>query len=190
MKSSFVNINNMVIDAMNALYNLNYDDIKTTIDIIKRARKRERHVFIIGNGGGVGTHFAADLFKMGGIKAICLNDNIPLVSALTNDDGWENVYLEQLKRLMNKGDIVIAQSVHGGKGQDKAGKWSENLTKAVAYANTKGKTISIVGFDGGELKKISNVCIHIEAESTPIVESLQNMVHHIIAFELNEGKRK
>jgi D-sedoheptulose 7-phosphate isomerase len=167
-----------------------FTSIYKAIDILKEARRKNKQIFIFGNGGGAGTHFVADLFKIGEIKAICLNDNIPLLTAYTNDNGWENVYLEQLKRMMNEGDVVIVQSVHGGKGRDKAGEWSQNLTKAVDYANKMGKTISIVGFNGGVLKNISDVCIHIPINSTPIVESLQNFVHHIIAFELSSGERE
>jgi len=177
-------------DVCGSIESLDLKKIENAVEVLKKARDNENQVFIFGNGGGNGTHFASDLFKIGKIKAICLNDNIPLVSAYTNDDGWENVYVEQLKILMNKGDIVIVQSVHGGRGRDNAGNWSENLTKAVDYANKIGKTISIVGFDGGILKEISTVCIHIKADSTPIVESLQNLVHHIITFELSDGSRK
>ena len=174
-----------------AIAGMDWSMIEQSISLLKKARKNGKQVFIIGNGGGAGTHFAADLFKIAGMKAICLNDNIPLVSALTNDNGWTEIYIEQLKRLMNPGDVVIAQSVHGGKGQDKAGKWSENLTKAIDYANKhNGKTISIVGFDGGELKKISTKCILISAESTPVIESFQNLVHHMIAFELSVVNRQ
>lgn len=166
-----------------------FNSIDKALEILREAKSENKQVFIFGNGGGAGTHFAADMFKIGEIKTVCLNDNIPLVSALTNDNGWENVYLEQLRRMMNEGDVVIVQSVHGGKGRDKAGNWSENLTKAVDYANKKGKSISIVGFDGGVLKNISNVCIHIPIDSTAIVESLQSFVHHILAFELSSGER-
>ena len=178
-------------DTCKAINMMDFEKVENAILWLKICKKKGKKVFVFGNGGGAGTHFAADLFKMSGMKAICLNDNIPLVSALTNDDGWENVYIEQLKRLVEKDDIIIVFSVHGGKGKDKAGKWSENLTKAVVYAKKRSaKVISIVGFDGGILKKISDICIHIPADSTPIVESIQNLVHHIIAFELNEGKRK
>jgi D-sedoheptulose 7-phosphate isomerase len=174
-----------------ALDSIDFNKIDEALEILQEARKNDKNVFIFGNGGGSGTHFAADLFKIGKLKAISLNDNIPLVSAYTNDEGWENVYVEQLNRLMNKGDVLIVQSVHGGKGKDNASTWSENLIKAVDYANKNGgKTISIVGFDGGILKEISTVCIHIKANSTPIVESLQNFVHHVLAFKLSNGSRK
>lgn len=177
-------------DMTKAIEDTDFENVEKAIEILKEARANGKHIFIIGNGGGVGTHFAADMFKIGRSQALCLNDNIPLLSALTNDNGWENVYTEQLKRLMNRGDVLIVQSVHGGKGKDLAGNWSENLTKAVDYANKLGKTISIVGFDGGILKEISTVCIHVPIDSTPIVESMQGFMHHIIAFEMSEGDRK
>src|SRR5207244_1954626 len=79
------------------------------------------------------THLAADLNKLTAIpgqprlRAMSLVDNIPLVSALVNDDGWDNVYTEQLATFYRPGDVLITISVHGGQGRDKAGAWSQNL---------------------------------------------------------------
>lgn len=160
-------------------------------NLLTKARKNKNQVFVFGNGGGVGDHFAADLFKICHLKAISLNANAPLISALTNDNGYGEIYKYQLERLMNKGDVVIIQSVHGGKGKDKAGKWSENLVNAAIWAKKHGgKVVSIVGFDGGALKKISNICIHIEIDDTFLVESEQNAIHHEITRLLNLEGRK
>lgn len=165
--------------------------IQTIIEILEIVKKEKKQVFIVGNGGSVGTHFSADLFKIAGIKAISLNENVPLLTALINDDGWNEVYVEQLKRLYNMGDVLIAISVHGGSGKDKAGKWSQNLNKAIKYVKfSGGYTIGLTGFDGGEMKDICDVCIIVPSDSTPIVESTHGLIHHYIAFALQEGDRK
>jgi len=167
--------------------------IDAAIDILKKARTEKKHVFICGNGGSAGTstHFAADLFKMGGLRAISLVDNIPLNSALTNDEGWSEVYIDQLERMFDKGDVLIALSVHGGTGQDKAGIWSQNLLKAIDYVNEhKGHTIGLSGFDGGSMKKMCEACIVVPADSTPLVEAFHVVLHHLITFQLYEGERK
>ena len=131
----------MIVDFLNQVKScaetlkIQAKDIHTIVDILKEARIKGKQVFICGNGGSAGTatHMAADFFKIGEIKAISLDDNVPLITALTNDDGWGQVYVEQLKRLFNDGDILIAISVHGGSGVDKAGPWSKNLNKAISY---------------------------------------------------------
>lgn len=171
------------------------EDIDAAIEILFDAWNTGKKVFIIGNGGSASTatHLAADLNKctISGtkkrMKAFCLADNIPLVSALTNDDGWDNVYVEQLKNFHDPGDVIIGISVHGGSGKDKAGAWSQNLLKAMQYVKDKGgKTIGFSGFDGGAMKEISDVCIVVPYNTTPHVEGFHSVLHHLIAFCLAE----
>jgi len=114
-----------------------------------------------------------------------------LSTAIINDNGWEYLYTDQLKRLFNKGDILITISVHGGSGSYKAGLWSQNLMKAIKYVNdNEGFTIGFSGFDGGAMKKMCDFCIVIPAESTPLVEAFHVVLHHLIAFHLQQGDRK
>ena len=121
--------------------NISRKDIDDTIELLFDAWKNGNQVFFCGNGGSAGTatHFMCDLFKVTIVegkkrfKALCLNDNIPLMTALINDDGFDNLFIEQLKNLYRKGDVLICLSVHGGSGKDKAGLWSQNLLKAMDY---------------------------------------------------------
>ena len=126
------------------------EDIDKTIELLFDAWKNDNQVFFCGNGGSAGTatHSMCDLFKVTIVenkkrfKAYCLNDNIPLMTALINDDGFDNLFIEQLKNLYRKGDILITLSVHGGSGKDKAGLWSQNLLKAIDFVKKNGgKTI-------------------------------------------------
>ena len=162
------------------------------LKILSDAKNEAKQIFICGNGGSAGTatHMACDLFKMSGLRAISLDENTPLLTALINDDGWDNLYTSQLERLYIPGDILIAISVHGGVGEDKAGKWSQNINKAIEYVNGNcGKTIGFSGFDGGAMKKDCTVCIVIPANSTPLVESFHGVLHHFVAFALQTGNR-
>jgi len=165
------------------------DNINQIIDILFEAWKKNKQVFIFGNGGSASTasHFLCDLVKGTVVegkprfKGYCLNDNIPLVSALTNDNGWDSIYIEQLKQALNPGDVVIAISVHGGSGADKAGVWSQNILKAVDFAKKRGaKTIGFVGFDGGALAKLADVSVVVPANSTPHTESFHVALEHMI----------
>ena len=113
--------------------------------------------------------------------------NIPLVSALTNDWGWEDVYVNQLKTMYQPGGIGIAFSVHGGSGNDLAGKWSQNVMKGLQYIKDNGgKTIGFSGFDGGPMKDLATVGIVVPADSTPIVEGMHVVLHHLVVFGLKE----
>lgn len=171
------------------------DKINEVIDILFKAWKNGSRIFIMGNGGSASTatHFACDLSKVTIVqnkkrfKVIGLNDNIPLVSALTNDEGWNEIYVEQLKSHFEKGDVAIAFSVHGGSGKDKAGAWSQNLLKALQFAKDNGGTaIGFSGFDGGAMKDMADVCVVVPFNSTPHVESFHLVLEHLITFCLLE----
>lgn len=171
------------------------EDINNAIEILFEAWKKGRQVFLAGNGGSASTatHFASDLAKFTSIEGkrrfrpISLNDNTPLVSALTNDLGWENVYIEQLMNLMQKGDVLIAISVHGGSGADAAGLWSQNLLKAAKFLQRNGgKVVGLAGFDGGELKRMADACIVVPADSTPQVEGFHAVLTHLICAKLRK----
>jgi D-sedoheptulose 7-phosphate isomerase len=170
-------------------------EIGQVVEILYEAWENGRTIFIVGNGGSASTatHFACDLAKSTIVKGkrrfrvIGLTDNVPLITALTNDDGFNMIFVEQLKNLLQRGDVVIAISVHGGSGEDKAGPWSQNLTAAIQYAkDNAAKTIGIAGFDGGAFKKVADACIVVPAESTPYVESWHATLEHLICSCLKE----
>lgn len=170
-------------------------DIGKAIDILFQAWRNGNRVYTCGNGGSASTatHFACDLIKTvestgrRGFKAECLNDNIPVMLAYINDNGFDNLYVEQLKTKFQPGDVLICLSVHGGAGKDKAGMWSQNLLKAIKYAKgSGGRAIGFSGFDGGPMKEVCDACITVPADSTPLVESFHLVVEHLIVFRLKE----
>ena len=174
---------------------LDRKDIDRVIEILYSAWKDDKQVFVIGNGGSASTstHFACDLNKWVSdeaerkFRAFALVDNIPLMSALTNDNGWSDVYSEQLRNFFRKGDVLVAISVHGGSGSDKAGPWSQNLLKAVRYAKDNGgKVVGLSGFDGGVLKTAADACVVVPANSTPHVEGMHLVLTHLISEQLRE----
>jgi len=171
------------------------EDISNVIELLYEAWKEGRQVFLAGNGGSAPTasHFACDLAKFTSVegqkrfRAISLVDNVPLISALTNDLGWDNVYSEQLKNLMQKGDVFVAISVHGGSGADAAGLWSQNLLKAAKLVKDNGgKVAGMAGFDGGALKQIADACIVVPIDSTPQVEGFHSVLSHLICDRLRD----
>jgi D-sedoheptulose 7-phosphate isomerase len=172
---------------------LDRGSIDKAIGVLYQAWKSDNQVFVIGNGGSASTatHFACDLNKWVSdeadkkFRAFSLVDNIPLVSALTNDNGWGDIYYEQLRNFFRKGDVLVAISVHGGSGSDKAGPWSQNLLKAVKYARDNGgKVVGLSGFDGGVLKTASDACIVVPANSTPHVEGMHLVLTHLMGEQL------
>lgn len=177
------------------LKKLDRNAIDEAVRLLYDAWKTDNQVFVIGNGGSASssTHFACDLNKWVSdnatrkFRAFSLVDNVPLVSALTNDNGWSDVYYEQLRNFFRKGDLLVAISVHGGSGSDKAGPWSQNLLKAVKFAKDNGgKIVGLAGFDGGVLKTTADACIVVPANSTPHVEGIHLVLTHLMCEQLRE----
>ena len=191
--AGFLNSIQEISTVIKGLYSEKLDQ---AIDLLFQSWKDGRWVYIMGNGGSASTatHMAADLAKTvcsnpqdRGVRAMALVDNIPLVSALTNDWGWENIYVNQLSTYYVEGGVGIGFSVHGGNGKDVAGKWSQNLLKGLQFIkDSGGKTIGLSGFDGGPMKDLVDVGIVVPAESTPIVEGMHVVLHHLIVFGLKQ----
>jgi D-sedoheptulose 7-phosphate isomerase len=142
------------------LSRIDMGEISNFIDILLNARERGATIFFMGNGGSAATasHFANDIgIGTNSLKkpfrVISLTDNSAVISAISNDDGYENIFSKQLQTLMKSGDVVVAISASGN---------SENLLKAIKYADQNGGvTFGITAFKGGRLKKITQHGIHI-----------------------------
>jgi len=183
-------IENYFSEMRTIIDNISKEDIDKVIEVLFSAWKNNKKVFIMGNGGSASTatHFVCDLAKCTIVphkkrfKVIGLTDNIPLMTALINDNGFDSLFSEQLENLMEPGDVLIGLSVHGGSGKDKAGLWSQNLLKAMLLTKEKfkGTTIGFSGFDGGAMKRIADVCVVVPFNSTPQVESFHLVVEHLI----------
>lgn len=189
-------IDSYMSEVQKVVETISRSDIDKVIQLLYEAWKNNSTVFIAGNGGSASTctHFAADLNKYVSseahhrFKAIALVDNIPLVSALTNDEGWSDIYSYQLENFMKEGDVFVAISVHGGSGSDSAGPWSQNLLKAVQVTKEKrGKVVGLIGFDGGMLRQVADASIVVPANSTPQVEGFHVVLTHLISARLKEA---
>lgn len=156
-------------------------EIRKFVEVILNAREVGSTVFFIGNGGSAATssHFVNDLaigtneYKKP-FKIVSLNDNIPILTALGNDFGYEEIFIRQLKVYAKKGDILVGISASGN---------SPNLINAFEYASSSGmKTVALTAFDGGEMKNIADYGVHIPTglkEYGP-AEDMHMVLDHLI----------
>ena len=162
-------------------------------ELLLSARKTGNAVFFIGNGGSAATasHFANDISvgtRTGDNKpfrAISLTDNVAVITALANDEGYEQIFIDQLKVHMRDGDALVAISASGN---------SPNVITAVKYAKSRGATVvGLTGFDGGKLRELSDISLHVptaKGEYGP-VEDLHMIFDHLIgSFLIAEIKRQ
>ncbi len=164
--------------------------IKQFIQVLKEARSHDRQVFAMGNGGSAATasHFVADLGKntrVNGLphfRAFALTDNVASITAYANDEGYENIFSQQLAGYVRKNDVVIAISASGN---------SKNVLNAVALANAEGATtIGLTGFDGGKLASLVKLNIHIPCRRIEQVEDIHMMIEHMVVSALKEAARE
>jgi D-sedoheptulose 7-phosphate isomerase len=169
-----------------SLDSLIIEDLEEVTLALKEAYDKDRQIFIFGNGGSAATasHFVCDLGKGTVVKgkkrfrAIGLNDNIPLLTAWSNDLTFEECFKEQLINLLQEGDLVIAFSASGN---------SKNVLKAVEYAKSKGATtIGFSGFKGGELAKITHKPIVVKSDNMERIEDIHLILEHMIKSCLKE----
>lgn len=173
------------------MLNLDTGVIADIIDAIETAGANGRSIYFIGNGGSAATasHYANDInigARAAGftpLKAFSLTDNVSVMTALANDEGYNRVFAMQLEGLIETGDVLIALSVSGN---------SQNIIEAVEFAKLSGAlTIGISGFDGGRLDELADIGLHIPTnygEYGP-VEDIFTIIGHLIGSYLKMDRR-
>jgi D-sedoheptulose 7-phosphate isomerase len=145
------------------LSSISVDEIASFVDVLMAAREKGNFIYFIGNGGSASTasHFANDLaigtkVRHKPFRAVSLCDNQSIIMAIGNDYGYDQVFSRQLEVLLRKDDVVVAISASGN---------SENLIHAMKFAQKRGAiTVGLTSFDGGKLRKITDVSVHMPAE--------------------------
>lgn len=160
--------------------------IENMSQLIEDAYHANRFVFIIGNGGSAAnaSHLCEDLAKctlkdfenQKRLKVLSLTDNTAGIMAWANDEGYDRVFLEQLKNLASPGDLLIAISGSGN---------SPNILKAVEWADRNGLvTLGLTGFSGGALKTLARHSVHAPVDDMGIAESLHQVLFHWIVDDV------
>jgi D-sedoheptulose 7-phosphate isomerase len=162
------------------LENTDYLEIDNAVDIIIKTWKSGKQIIVLGNGGSSMTalHMVTDWNKMiflsTGIpfRGRTLLDNIGLVMAYGNDISFNDIFIEQLKNILQPGDLVLAISGSGN---------SENVLKAIQYANDNGGiTLGLSGYNGGKLKNMAQNSVWVKINDMQLSEDLHSIFGHIV----------
>lgn len=154
--------------------------IDEALNEIEKVYNAGGKIYIMGNGGSSATasHYANDFnkglseFLDKKFEFVCLCDNVPTLMAITNDIGFEEVFRFQLKGRLKKGDLVIGISGSGN---------SKNVLNAIEYAKSMGvKTIGMTGYNGGKLKDMCDVSMHVPVDSMQITEDIHMIFDHLM----------
>jgi D-sedoheptulose 7-phosphate isomerase len=169
---------------------VDFDILEQICARIVEAYKDDKTIYVAGNGGSAATasHYQVDFgffvryFKKKRIKVRSLTDHSPLMTAIGNDNSYEEVFTQQMQDHFTDGDVLIAISASGN---------SMNVVKAAEYANELGGTsIGLVGFEGGKLKDACQICLHTpnpKGDYGPI-EDLHMILCHMLVSYLREDE--
>ncbi len=158
---------------------LKLPDLEAAMSVLFHAKR----IFVAGNGGSssISDHLCCDFEKGAELHVQSLVGRPALISAIANDIGYDDVFSFQLEAAnVWHGDVVILISSSGN---------SPNIIKAAECAlNRMARVIGLTGFDGGQLKKIANVSLHIDANNYGVIEDCHQMLMHILAQYIYLGK--
>lgn len=161
--------------------------VQGVIDELRDARARGATIFFCGNGGSASTatHFACDLAKntihplFGRFRTVALNDNVALLSAWGNDNGYERIFVEQAQNLMRPGDVLVTISGSGN---------SPNVLLVAEHARALGcRVIGLIGFAGGKLR---DLCDHALVVPAPLIEQAEDghlIINHAICTLIRQA---
>lgn len=176
---------------------IDHNKINHIVKELKTLRRKSGRLFFLGVGGSAGncSHAVNDFRKLCSIESYAPTDNVSELTARTNDEGWESVFVEWLKvSNFNFNDAIFIFSVGGG---NKKKQVSQNLIHAIDFVKKKrGKIFSIVGKSDGYAFKKSNISILVDPINksliTPISESFQVIIWHLIVSHpyLKKNKTK
>jgi D-sedoheptulose 7-phosphate isomerase len=160
--------------------------LEKIIKILINARNKKKKIFVMGNGGSGSTasHLVSDLLKTAitrgdnRFSAISLVDNIPVILAWSNDSNFNDIFSEQIKNHISKGDVLIGFS---GSGK------SQNILNAFNIGKKNGSIcIGITGMGGGKFPKICDVCFTVPSNDMLMIESIHLTLCHCIVSNIRQ----
>jgi D-sedoheptulose 7-phosphate isomerase len=174
------------------LHRIDPAEVKTLADLMYDAYLSGKMIFLVGNGGSGSncSHFCEDVGKCTlklpddltndgkkRFRILSLTDNTPYILAWANDEGFDRVFVEQLRNLASPGDLLIAISGSGN---------SKNILAAVEWANRNGlSTFGCTGFSGGKLRGLAQAGLHVPLDDMGIVETIHLAAFHWVVDDLH-----
>jgi D-sedoheptulose 7-phosphate isomerase len=174
------------------LLRLDPAEVRALADAVYERYLGGRFVFVVGNGGSGSnaSHFTEDVGKCSlklpddladtgkrRVRILSLTDNTAYITAWANDEGYERVFVEQLRNLASPGDLLVAISGSGN---------SPNVLRAVEWANAHGVgTFGCTGYSGGKLRALARQGLHVPLDDMGMVETLHLAAFHWVVGDLH-----
>jgi D-sedoheptulose 7-phosphate isomerase len=172
-------------EAARVIAGIDAETVEKMAALLSGLRARGGRLFFLGVGGSAAncSHAVNDFRKIAGIEAYTPVDNVSELTARTNDEGWDSVFVTWLKgSRLRAADMLFVMSVGGGSLERNV---SPNLVRALEYAKEVGAGIvGIVGRDGGYTARVADACVIVPTVNagtiTPHTEAFQAVVWHLL----------
>jgi len=164
---------------------LDQNEVTEVLRLLRACRSLGGTAYIFGNGGSAATssHFANDLVKMGRLRAHCLSDQVPVMTAYGNDEGWGNMYANMLRKYFNpEKDVAVGISCSGS---------SENVIWALKdVIESGGSAAGLTGIDNDSgIHLVGDIrLVHARVPDIRVQEDIHSMVCHALARGMQEGE--
>ena len=161
---------------------LNREELLSVVNAFLDVYEKEGTIYVLGNGGSASTasHMANDYnkglneFLDKKFRFVCINDNVATLMSIANDISYEEVFRMQLRGKLEEKDLVVGISGSGN---------SMNVINAISYAKEMGvKTVGLCGYEGGKLKALSDVVLHVKLNNMQIVEDIHLIFNHLLMY--------
>jgi len=172
------------------LHSLPYNVVDQITAVLVQAYKENRAVYLFGNGGSaaLASHAACDLGKGTAInggrrfRVLSLTDNVAVMTAWANDACYEDIFAEQLRHFVEKGDVVVAISGSGN---------SRNVLKGLRVAHEAGAyNIGLTGYRGGKMKDLCDICLVVPSDNMQFIEDLHLCISHSVFTAVRDQVNK
>lgn len=180
--NSLDNYCNDYFEEMNNSFDVNSKlNLKKIVSFLEQKYKGKNNIYVCGNGGSaaIANHFECDHKKILSEtkkinpRLISLCSNTALLTAISNDISYKDIFKKQLEYLANKGDVLITISSSGN---------SENIIRAIKFAKkNKMKVVSFSGFNGGRSRKMCDLNLHVNSQNYGVIENLHHAYMNIIS---------
>lgn len=173
-------VTNYLRELVDALGALSQEDIWAAADMLVAVAQAGRRIYVLGNGGSAATasHMVNDLNKQASVpgqllfRAMALTDNVPLLTAWSNDDDYAECFAQQLANFVEPGDVVVAISTSGG---------SPNVLRALEQARRAGaRTIGLTGDKGGRMRRMVDLCLFVPSANIGQQEDVHLVLNHLL----------
>jgi D-sedoheptulose 7-phosphate isomerase len=154
-------------------------------EVVANALSGGYKLLLAGNGGSAADaqHLAGEFlarfnYDRAPIAAVALTTDSSVLTAISNDYGYEEVFARQIRGLGNAGDVLFALSTSGR---------SRNILRAIEAARDKKLTIvGLTGRTGGEMRRHCDICLLAPSDSTPLIQQIHMIAGHIICGLVEE----